>query len=123
MRTETENEFNLFDYILNNVDTISKEGFLDKSILDSLSGINLKTFIPTIKFKLKSTNGIENIKKMIDIALTKSNTKDILEVMIEASPNYYVLSKETIDTTPHEKFISALKELAQNQENNIYMSL
>jgi hypothetical protein len=123
LRTETENEFNLFDYILNNVDIIAKEGFLDKSILDTLTSVNLKTIVPTIKFKLVSTNGIENTKKMIDIALTKSNTKDILEVMIDASPNYYVSSRETIDTTPHEKFISALQELAKNQENNIHISL
>lgn len=123
MRTETDNEFNLFDYILNNVDSISEEGYLDKSILDTLTSINLKTVIPTIKFKLVSTNGIENIKKMLDIALTKSNTKDILEVILEASPNYYVSSKETTDTTPHEKFIAALEDLAKNQENNIHVSL
>ena len=123
MRTDSENEFNLFDYILNNVETISGEGYLDKSILDTLTSVNLKTVIPTIKFKLVSTNGIENIKKMLDIALTKSNTKDILEVILEASPNYYVSSKETTDTTPHEKFIAALENLAKNQENNIHVSL
>jgi hypothetical protein len=122
MRLET-NEFNLFDYILNNVDIISQDGNLDKSIIETLSNINLKTAIPSIKFKLVSTNGIDNIKKMIDTALDISNTKDVLEVMIESAPNYYVSSKETSDTSYHHKFIGALENLAKNLENNIYVSL
>ncbi len=121
MRMET-NEFNLFDYILNNIDTISQEGNLDKSIIETLSTINVKTTIPNIKFKLVSTNGVENIKKMIDMALEISNTTDILDVMIESSPNYYVSSRETTDTIPHKKFITALENLSKNLENNIYIS-
>lgn len=121
MRIEN-NEFNLFDYILNNVDSISKEGFLDKSIIDTLANINLKTIVPTVKFKLVSTNGINNIKNMIDTALTISNTKDILEVMIESAPIYYVSSKETTDTLPHMKFIDALEKISKNLENNIHFS-
>ena len=122
MRMET-NEFNLFDYILNNIESISQDGNLDKSIIETLSNISLKTTVPSIKFKLVSTNGIYNIKKMIDIALEISNTKDILEVMIESAPNYFVLSKETTDTIPHKKFIDALENLAKNLENNIHISL
>ncbi len=121
LRMET-NEFNLFDYILNNIDTISKEGNLDKSILDTLTNINMKTSIPNIKFKLVSTNGIENIKKMIDLALNISNTKDILDVMIETPPNYYVSSTKTTDITNHQKFITALENLSKNVENNIYFN-
>ena len=121
MRMES-NEFNLFDYILNNSDNILKDGNLDKSIIETLSNINLKTIVSSIKFKLVSTNGIDNIKKMIDEALDISNTKDILEVMIESAPHYYVSSKETTDTTPHNKFIDALDNLAKNLKNNIYFS-
>jgi translation initiation factor 2 alpha subunit (eIF-2alpha) len=124
MRMESnESEFNLFDYILNNVDSISQDGNLDKSIIETLSNISLKTTVPCIKFKLVSTNGIDNIKKMIDMALDVSKTKDILEVMIESAPHYYVSSKETTDTTHHKKFIDALENLAKNIENNIYISL
>ncbi len=114
------NEFNLFDYILNNIDTIDN---LDKSILDALQALSLKTTIPNIKFKLVSTNGIINIKKMIDLALNMSNTKDILEVNVESAPNYYVSSKQTIDTSYHEKFLQALESLAKNLENGIYISI
>jgi len=82
-RMET-NEFSLFDYILNNIE----DSHLDKSILDALQSINLKTTLPNIKFKLVSTNGIINTKKMINLALEMSNTKEILEVNIESAPNY-----------------------------------
>lgn len=116
------NEFSLFDYILHNISNITQDGNLDISILDSLQAISIKTTIPNIKFKLVSTNGVENIKKMIDLALNMSNTKDILEVMVESSPNYYVTSKETTDTTPHKKFIQTLETLSQNLENGIYIS-
>jgi translation initiation factor 2 alpha subunit (eIF-2alpha) len=116
------NEFNLFDYILNNIDTISKEGHLDKHILDTLTNLNMKTSLPNIKFKLVSTNGIENIKKMIDLALDISNTKDILDIMIETPPNYYVTSKKTTDISNYTKFITALENLSKNVENNIYFN-
>jgi translation initiation factor 2 alpha subunit (eIF-2alpha) len=121
LRMET-NEFNLFDYILNNIDTLSKEDNLDKSILDTLTNINMKTSIPNIKFKLVSTNGIENIKNMIDLALNISNTKDILDIMIETPPNYYVTSTKTTDISNHQKFITALDNLSKNVENNIYFN-
>jgi hypothetical protein len=113
------NEFNLFDYILNNME----DGHLDKSILDALQSINLKTTLPNIKFKLVSTNGIINIKKMINLALDMSNTKEILEVNIESAPNYYVTSTITTDYTEHNKFIQALESLSKNLENGIFISL
>jgi hypothetical protein len=113
------NEFSLFDYILNNLE----EGNLDKSILDALQSINLKTTLPNIKFKLVSTNGINNTKKMINLALEMSNTKDILEVNIESAPNYYVTSNITTDYTDHNKFIQALESLSKNLENCIFISL
>ncbi len=122
MRMET-NEFNLFDYILNNMDTITKEGYLDKSILDTLTNMSIKTTIPNIKFKLVSTNGIDNIKKMINIALEMSNTKDILDIMVETPPNYYVTSTKTMDTANHTKFITSLENLSKNLENNIYFTI
>jgi translation initiation factor 2 alpha subunit (eIF-2alpha) len=121
MRVET-NEFNLFDYILNNVEIISKEGHLDKSILDTLSNMNLKTNIPNIKFKLVSTNGVDNIKKIINLALENSNTKDILDVMVETPPNYYITSTKTMDVSYHNKFLNSLESLSKNQENNIHMT-
>ena len=117
-RMET-NEFNLFDYILNNME----DSHLDKSILDALQSINLKTTLPNIKFKLVSTNGIINTKKMINLALEMSNTKDILEVNIESAPNYYVSSNSTTDNTYHNKFIQALESLSKNLENGIFISL
>ena len=117
------NEFNLFDYILNNIDIINKDNNLDKSILDALQAISLKTTIPNIKFKLVSTNGIINTQKMIETALIMSNTKDILEVNIESAPNYYVSSNITIDISYHHKFLQALDNLGKNLENGIYLSL
>ncbi len=122
MRMEN-NEFNLFDYILNNIDIIGKEGSIDKSILDALQSMSLKTVIPNIKFKLVSSTGIDNLLKMITTALEISKTKDILEVMVESAPNYYVSSKETTDISHHKKFLSALENLAKNLENNIYISI
>jgi hypothetical protein len=118
MRMEN-NEFNLFDFILNNIDIINN---LDKSILDSLQSMNLKTNMPNIQFKLVSTKGIINTKKMIELALNMSNTTDILQVNVESAPNYYVSSKETIDYTHHNKFLKALESLAKNLENGIYIS-
>jgi hypothetical protein len=118
MRMEN-NEFNLFDFILNNIDIINN---LDKSILDSLQSMNLKTNMPNIQFKLVSTKGIINTKKMIELALNMSNTTDILQVNVESAPNYYVSSKETIDYTHHNKFLKALEILAKNLENGIYIS-
>lgn len=118
MRMEN-NEFNLFDFILNNIDIIDN---LDKSILDSLQSMNLKTNMPNIQFKLVSTKGIINTKKMIELALNMSNTTDILQVNVESAPNYYVSSKETIDYTHHNKFLKALENLAKNLENGIYIS-
>ncbi len=126
MRMET-NEFNLFDYILNNVDIVSKDSnldyHLDKSIIDTLANMNLKTTIPNIKFKLVSTNGINNIKKNIERALEISNTTDILDIMIETPPNYYVTSTKTTDTSSHIKFLTALEALSKNTENNIYYNI
>ncbi len=117
MRMETA-EFNLFDYILHNIDNLS----IDKSILDTLVNINMKTSIPNIKFKLVSTDGIDNIKTQINKALEISNTKDILDVMIETPPNYYVTSNKTTDTTQHKRFLVALENLSKNLENNIYFN-
>lgn len=117
------NEFNLFDFILNNIDTINTDGNLDKSILDSLQALSLKTVIPNIKFKLVSTKGIINTKKMIELALEMSNTKDILDVMVESAPNYYVASNKTTDYIYHDKFLQALESLTKNLENGIYLSL
>lgn len=117
------NEFNLFDYILNNIDTISHDGVLDKTLLKLLKDINLKSTNQIVKFKLVSTKGIDNIKKIFDTALTMSNTKDLLQIKVDSSPNYYITSDITINTEHYEKFIQALDSLSKNLENGIYINI
>ena len=85
--------------------------------------MSLKTTVPNIKFKLVSIKGIINTKNMIELALNMSNTKDILDVMVESAPNYYVSSSKTTDTVYHEKFLQALESLTKNLENGIYIAL
>ena len=115
-RNHQEEQISLFDYIL-------KVRNLDSSILDYLQESDTKTTIPNIKFKLVSTNGCSNIKQMIQLALKNSNTTDILDVMVESSPNYYVSSKVTTDNSYHQKFLHELELLSKNLENNIYVSI
>ena len=113
----TEDEpVSLFDYIL-------KVGKLDIAILDYLQNSDTKTTIPNIKFKLVSTNGCNNIKHMIQLALNNTETADILDVMIETAPKYYVSSKKTTDNSYHIKFLQELEQLSKNTDNNIYYQL
>jgi hypothetical protein len=112
-RNLQEDYISLFDYIL-------KVGKLDTAILDYLQESDTKTTIPSFKFKLVSTNGINNIKQMIKQALINSNTTDILDINIESSPNYYVSSKLTTDNSHHKKFLQELEKLSKNLDNNIY---
>ena len=108
-----EEDISLFDYNI-------KVGKLDTSILDYLQNSDVKTTIPNMKFKLVSTNGCNNIKEMIQLALHNTNTTDILDVMIEAAPKYYVSSKKTTDNSYHIKFLEELEKLSKNLDNNIY---
>lgn len=112
-RLNEEEILSLFDYIL-------KVGRLDISILDYLQDADTKTVIPNIKFKLVSTTGCSNIKRILQLALNNTNTNEILDVMIESAPNYYVSSKLTTDFTYHKKFLQELEDLSKNSENNIY---
>ena len=115
-RINEETTISLFDYIL-------KVGNLDTTILDYLQNIDTKTTLPSIKFKLVSTNGINNIKQMITLALNNSKTIDILDVMVESAPNYYVSSSKTIDDSYHKQFLDELNNLYKNPDNNIYLSI
>ena len=112
-RMNEDDEISLFDYIL-------KVGKLDLSILDYLQQCDTKTTLPNLKFKLVSTKGINNIKQMIQTALTNTNTNDILDVIVESAPNYLVSSKTTTDFTYHKKFLQELEILSKNLDNNIY---
>ncbi len=114
-RLNEEEIVSLFDYIL-------KVGKLDISILDYLQDADTKTVIPNIKFKLVSTTGCSNIKRILQLALNNTNTTEILDVMIESAPNYFVSSKLTTDFTYHKKFLEELENLSKNPENNIYYS-
>ncbi len=115
-RYNEDEPVSLFDYIL-------KVGKLDISILNYLQECETKSTMPNIKFKLVSTNGCDNIKQMIQLALNNTNTADILDIMIESSPNYYVSSKITTDFSYHNKFLQELEKLSKNLDNNIFISL
>ncbi len=114
-RLNEEEIVSLFDYIL-------KVGKLDISILDYLQDADTKTVIPNMKFKLVSTTGCGNIKRILQLALNNTQTNEILDVMIESAPNYYVSSKLTTDFTYHKKFLQELEDLSKDPENNIFYS-
>jgi hypothetical protein len=112
-RLNEEDILSLFDYIL-------KVGSLEASILSYLQDCDAKVIIPNIKFKLVSTNGCSNIKRILQLALNNTNTTEFLDVMIESAPNYFVSSKVTTEFTYHKKFLQELEDLSKNPENNIF---
>jgi hypothetical protein len=120
---QIRNEFSLFDYIINNKETIMNEGNFNPLLLDTLVNITIRTKNPVSKFKLVSMNGIDNIKKNISTALEMSNMNNILDITIDSAPNYLISSKDhSITTDDHMKFIHALEILAKEPQNGIYFT-
>jgi hypothetical protein len=120
---EKRNELTLLDYILENIEELQTNNIFDKILSDSLLSITVKTSHPITKFNMVSLNGVANIKKIISLALEETNTKDLIDINIESSPIYQIISKDfNIDNSYHLSFLEVLEKLGKLPENSIFIS-
>ncbi len=119
---KNRNELSLLDYILENIEEI-QSNLLDSILCNSLQQIIVKNKHPITKFKMVSLNNIENIKKIILLALDETNTKDLLDINLEATPIYQIVSKDfDIDESYHITFLEVLEKLGKLPENSVMIS-
>ncbi len=117
--------FSLFDYIINNIDEVTNDGHLDIKLLETLKDITFKTTNPITNFKMVSNNGINTIKNAINLALEETNLKDIIEIFVDSTPNYYITNKTDeldFDQNNHLRFLKALEKLGKNPESSVFIN-
>jgi hypothetical protein len=120
---DKRNELSLLDYILENIEELQSNNIFDSILCNSLKQIIVINKHPITKFKMVSLNGVTNIKKIILLALEESNTKDLLDINIETTPIYNIISKDfNIDNSYHDAFFSVLEKLGKLPENSIFVS-
>jgi hypothetical protein len=113
-------EFSLFDYIIDNMNNIHQDGNVDKILLDLIKNITVKNTNPITKFKMVSSNGIQNIKDSINKALIDTNMQNILNITLE-SPPIYIISSKDYDITIEEHNLF-LEKLSSNNTGNLFIS-
>jgi translation initiation factor 2 alpha subunit (eIF-2alpha) len=103
---EKREEISLFDYIIENINDIKN---IDKFLLDLIKDITVKNTNPITKFKMVSSNGIQDIKDSINKALYDTNMYNILDITLETPPIYTISSKDyDITTEDHSRFLETL---------------
>ncbi len=113
--------FCLFDYIIENINDLHQDSNIDKILLNLIQNITIKNTNPITKFKMVSSNGIQNIKDSIQKALVDTNMQDILNITLETPPIYNISSKD-YDITIEEHNIF-LNTLITNNTGTLYISL
>jgi hypothetical protein len=113
-------ELSLFDYIIENMDNIHKEGNINKCLLDLIKDITVKNINLITKFKMVSSNGIQTIKDSIQKALIDTDMKDTIIIALETPPIYNILSKDYSITEEHHGVF--LDKLISNNLGNLYIT-
>ena len=116
-------ELTLFDFIINNLETISSEGNFDIVLINSLQQIVIKNRNPETHFKMVSSEGVITLKRIINEALEITKMKGVLDIIVDSTPNYIITSKnDEIDTTHHMTFLQTLEMLGKQPENSVYIN-
>jgi hypothetical protein len=115
-------QFSLFDYIINNIDDVARDGHLDIKLLQALKETTFKTTNPITNFKMVSNNGVDCIKNAINKTLDETNLRESIDVFIDSTPNYYIVSKDDLHTDYHVIFLKALEKLGKNLENSVFIN-
>ena len=113
-------DFSLFDYIIENINDIHKDGNIDKILLDLIKDITVKNTNPITKFKMVSSNGIQTIKDSIHKALIDTNMQDSLIITLESPPIYNISAKDNDITIEHHNLF--IDKLISNNTGNLYIS-
>ncbi len=113
-------ELCLFDYIIENMDDIHQDGNVDKFLLDLIKDVTVKNTNPITKFKMVSSNGIQNIKDSISKALIDTDMQETLNISLETPPMYNISSKDYSITEEHHNLF--LDKLISNNLGNLYIS-
>ncbi len=114
----------LFDYIINNIDEVASNGYLDICLLESLKEITFKTINPITNFKMVSNNGVNTIKNAIKLALEETKLEEFIDVFVDSTPNYYITNKKNQETNPeqHIIFLKALEKFGKNPESSVFIN-
>ncbi len=108
--------FSLFDYIIENINDLFE---IDKTLLDLIKNIVIKNTNPITKFKMVSSNGIDEIKEAITKTLHDTKMYNILNITLETPPIYIISSKNyDITIEEHNLFLDTLI----NNNNTLYIS-
>lgn len=120
-RINVDSTYNLYMYIINNIDKIYDETFKNYLIECHKEFISTETKAYETKFKFISTGGIEHTKNIFKTLLNKY---DGLNVNIISTPEYKIYSKDTLELrNMQNQFIEELTKISTTYEPKVHFVL